>query len=1178
MPETADRQRGLWGVIAAVLMLLLPGSVAMQLSLRPSEPTSAESSPGSEKTDARDSSESCGPSRPDAACPLKSSPALSLLASYYNLDLCACKPDPAAARGSLPCQETGAESRHSSSRLERLFALVPEKSWGLDGAIESIVRAYESAGYTLVRKSLPWSSGDSSETSPGQNIPGVLLFNRDTGPSTHSQIVYLVEETPAGGVREGAMEAAFSDWEKVSSLMAPDGAQELRILGPTFSGSAVRLGRMIARSQEKNPSARGSVRVLSGSATSDAAGAGLEQAYWRAESSRKSAVGLTFRTTVRSDGEMKEAMWKYLTQELRITRDRIALIVESSTGYGQSARRAGDARSSSPFEGSMLLPVPYNLSQLEAEWNKRGRNRGPQPTENEQQKTLGRLHDSASRRGALPIFDRGTLTTRDLTLAALLSTICQQGIQFVGLMLTDPGDKRFLAQRIGLECPDVRLFSFESEIDYLHREDYPSLRGMLVATSYPLYSRNQQWSSAGFYRNSQLLQFARQPDQGIYNAMLLLLERHDLLQEYAPPTFKRTSSPCGPGSADSGKPSWDCLRPPVWISAVGRQGLIPLRAYEDFSNESEYVARVAPPLHRQAPSASKPFDLGTIHILLLLFTGAALLHAWAYFGSRYGQLSRNEEPGSLRASFAFLRAAEPRPSLYLLALLIPIAGVLLYLMLVLALRFRPGNLMNLAVKLRSDGSFIEDLLYTVSALLGIVGTVMAALDVLLLQSKRLQRSWSRIVSRTVQSPGLRAAAALLGVAALATLTLLFYRQIEGDPTAILFLRRSSQTAYELSPLIPGMFFCGVIYLWGLNKLRTLHRLQDQPLTAPIGIRSEGRATDRPVEELQSLLRTTPRRTWLLACIGTLLATLPVLRRLNTVDHWILSLGFRTLFWLCTLLVVLSLIRILRGWLLLRTLLDRVAHHPLSGALTRVPPVMARPLGSLALSELPAPTEQAITQRQCLVLQDAYAKVDASQRRAWEADPEHEERAVWQIEDGNERASAGALDAAAPRLARFLVKAGVWPQEGRLRLPPPDEEPASAEGRFFRRVEDLLAVRLVAFLCHVLSHLRSAMLFISLSLILMLLALNSYPFQPMQWLTIMVWLLFLGAMTLSGYVLVQMNRDPVLGLISHGQPSGLTWDATFVRQLAIFILAPLLSLVATRIPALSWIPKLLQNLK
>ena len=144
--------------------------------------------------------------------------------------------------------------------------------------------------------------------------------------------------------------------------------------------------------------------------------------------------------------------------------------------------------------------------------------------------------------------------------------------------------------------------------------------------------------------------------------------------------------------------------------------------------------------------------------------------------------------------------------------------------------------------------------------------------------------------------------------------------------------------------------------------------------------------------------------------------------------------------------------------------------------------------------------------------------------------------------------------------------------------PPADGAAAASERLPRSLEDLLAGRLVALLYHVLAHLRSTMLFITLSLILMLLALNSYPFQPIQWLTILIWLLFLVAMSLSGYVLLQMSRDAVLGQLAHGQEGKPGWDVGLTKQLALYILAPLLSLIATQFPALSWFPKLLQSLK
>lgn len=1223
MPEPADRQKGILGILVAALMLLLPSSIAVQWGLRASEPSpGASGSPEASKSEGKDKKDPAAAVQADTECALlKQGRGLALLSAYYGLELCKLPPGTERPCGGEPALP--AEKRSFAGSLDRMLALVPEKSMGLDGVIESISRAYESAGYTLVRKKLPWrpqGQEDQEEGSASESVPGVLLFHEESDSGVRSRLVYLIEETPTEGIREKAFAAAVADWELTARALrlAPGRGpgREQRILGPMFSGSAARLGRLVAAAQQQCDDA-GPVRILSGSATSSTSPRQLRSAYESAWTDR-APPRLTYETTVRTDEEMKEAMWSYLTQQLLVSGDRIALIVESSTSYGQQTAeslrdytpraaaqpRLQDPHRFAPFDRTTLLVLPANLAPLQEEWSKKGRGKSPPPTEVEQQKTLGRLHHSAMRRGALPVLDRSTLTTRDLALTSLLSAICQQGIQFVGLMLTGPDDKRFLAQRLNLECPDVRVFALESEIDYLHPEDYSFMRGMLVASTYPLHSRNQQWSSVYGRRNPQILQFASQPDQGLYNATLLLLQdggRHDLealLQEYAPPSFSPDPRRC------EGAP---CLRPAVWISAVGRQGLIPLLAYSKFSSSATPVKAIAPlPEDKQVRPVSRPYDLGTVHILLFLLTAAALVHSFAYFESRYGKIPWKLRTGILSRYLDFLGSSEQRPRLYIVTLLLPLLLSIGYVTLVLALRFRPGNiggLRALPARLFTDASFTEDLLYTVSALLGTAGILFTMLDVLMLQPRRLRAVWSRLSRRIAEHRALQLGLWVLAVVPLGGLAFSLYALLEKNHAAILFLRRSSQTAYELSPMIPWLLLCGVGYLWSLYSLRTLHRLGDQPVgaleqllaagstaepeqqepspqrkTRPPESSPEGSPEHSPEGTIDRLLSKTPLRIWLLSGFGTLLGTLPVLRRLSTLDHYVLTLSFRALLFGGIWLVVVSLVRVFRVWRRLRGLLDQAARHALHGALLRLPVAFAHPLGSLVLTALSPQEEELLTEQLGQAVHDACGQAEGEPRRRMESLLKHTDRLRLRVDAQSPGAVPPSLRDAILEIRAFLIAEGAWLPSGRLPARRPGVAPDSAEGRFLRSLEDLLAGRLVALLYHVLAHLRSTLLFITLSLILMLLALNSYPFQPIQWLTILIWLLFLLAMSLSGYVLLQMSRDAVLGQLAHGQEGKQGWDAGLAKQLAIYILAPLLSLIATQFPALSWFPKLLQSLK
>jgi hypothetical protein len=63
-----------------------------------------------------------------------------------------------------------------------------------------------------------------------------------------------------------------------------------------------------------------------------------------------------------------------------------------------------------------------------------------------------------------------------------------------------------------------------------------------------------------------------------------------------------------------------------------------------------------------------------------------------------------------------------------------------------------------------------------------------------------------------------------------------------------------------------------------------------------------------------------------------------------------------------------------------------------------------------------------------------------------------------------------------------------------------------------------------------------------------------------------------------YVFVSMNRDRVLSLLQGTTPGQLTWNSTFVTQVVIYGLLPVLGLLGAQFPgqlnqAFSWVSSL-----
>jgi hypothetical protein len=164
------------------------------------------------------------------------------------------------------------------------------------------------------------------------------------------------------------------------------------------------------------------------------------------------------------------------------------------------------------------------------------------------------------------------------------------GESTVGLLATDPRDKLYLAKLIRRYCPDVGLFTVQSDLLYTHPEYNRYLEGMIVGSTYPLFNSNQSWSPP-WKGSAQRFQFPRNMAQGAYNATLALLDRHELVDYGAP----------------FGSPRGQPERPPIWLTVVGHEALWPLEVETGYrgllkaKNREAYTYANAPPEPRTAP-------------------------------------------------------------------------------------------------------------------------------------------------------------------------------------------------------------------------------------------------------------------------------------------------------------------------------------------------------------------------------------------------------------------------------------------------------------------------------------------------------------------------------------------------------------------------------------------------
>jgi hypothetical protein len=466
------------------------------------------------------------------------------------------------------------------SRLDHLF----------DRYLDAIRRAIEAADYNFDRYWLPWSISrtptlvvlPAEQKMPQMEMetrhlyePGVILFRNSNG-GNGVLLLFLVGETPTGGIHKFAFRNALSQIEDLDRWRGSKTEKELRIISPNFSGSDASLATMLKSwiDEHKNEyAAHLKVRVVSGAAIAV-----------KKELLENIAPGkVSFQATLVGREQAECEFYNYL-HELDWLRKRgkqseqaddspqIALLSETSTASGQRAR--GENQNENRPAACAPTPVlsltfPLHISRLRVEAAKIGLMR------DEAYKTLAakasdlslpmREAGSPTSKDIVPLFSRLETVTMDLTLDEALSEIHRERIRYVGVIATDVQDRIFLVREIRKHCPNATIFIHGNDLLYLHSESNPDFRGTLVISTYPLFTLNQLWTYP-FDGYKSRLQFSTNGAQGLYNATLALLNREELMLEYGLPLHPYEDG--------------DNRYPALWLGIVGSNGIWPVKTFD----------------------------------------------------------------------------------------------------------------------------------------------------------------------------------------------------------------------------------------------------------------------------------------------------------------------------------------------------------------------------------------------------------------------------------------------------------------------------------------------------------------------------------------------------------------------------------------------------------------------
>jgi hypothetical protein len=379
-------------------------------------------------------------------------------------------------------------------------------------------------------------------------------------------VLLLVGETPTTGLHPAAMERALRVADQLGQLATIPGradAPVIPIIGPTFSGSADSLRQAIHR-WTKRLDQPGAFRIISGAAT-----ASFVPRRLRTDPKAKNpAYTITFESTTLAASALECAYLGFLEHHLGVTPEHgalpnVAMLHESGTEFG-SDLMAGGSRVGQPDRSwcgrraEVDVSFPVNIAALRDAYEEADRKNAKKeepavPAARTQQLTVS-LREKRRPQEVDAEPSGKTVFAQDMALTNMLSAISREGVKHAGIHATDVGDAIFLARKIREVAPDVRIAFFEADALFAEPEFHADLQGSLVISAYPFLGTDDFYSPDGAHSH---ISFETSLAEAIYNAMLA---------QRGFPATKLREYRLDPS-----------LMPlPVWISVLGRQGVVPL--------------------------------------------------------------------------------------------------------------------------------------------------------------------------------------------------------------------------------------------------------------------------------------------------------------------------------------------------------------------------------------------------------------------------------------------------------------------------------------------------------------------------------------------------------------------------------------------------------------------------
>jgi hypothetical protein len=488
-------------------------------------------------------------------------------------------------RTSASCRESFERALHSvrqSFELEReapevLVATVPDPiDSGLASAhasaIEAILLGAERSGYARDVSWMPWSSPTQSACRTME--PGVLVLRQQSGSSRGPGarppwlLVFIVGETPTFGVHPLAF------YRAIRSVEAFRGWQALTLIGPYFTGASASIRDGLCATGRTAED----TRIVTGSATGD----DLETNF----------APYPIHRLIARDSDLEQFFFRYLVdvQNVRVSEGResgilpgVAVLRESGSGWGAERSELETHRDelrSGPFHPEIQLTFPMRIAALRREYAKLARRQREEPVSSRTPLEVAELSiplefDERARIPSAPYEATPQLVSAmDQSLRRLLAQVAHARVQYIGIEATDTADSIFLTRRLRDLAPDARVFLLSSDILYSRHDKPVTMTGTYVVSSYPFLGVHDFWNGDPQRRHDA---FSNDSAEGIYNAVAFALSaRCSAAREIGFCEPSGTFAVQASAPAENEQFLHDIERLPIWLGVIGMSGFEPI--------------------------------------------------------------------------------------------------------------------------------------------------------------------------------------------------------------------------------------------------------------------------------------------------------------------------------------------------------------------------------------------------------------------------------------------------------------------------------------------------------------------------------------------------------------------------------------------------------------------------